>query len=50
MFRMINRSNRLTNGSNLSIRLPTHSTSLSASHIYLSTGSTRSTICQSFYN
>ena len=49
MFRLITRSTRLTNGSNLSTRLPTCSTRLSAS-IYLSTRSTRSNPYRSFYN
>ena len=43
------RSTLLTNGSNLSTRLPTRSTRLSAS-IYLSTRSTRSNLCRSLYN
>ena len=50
MLCLITRGTRLTNGSNLSTRLPTRSGRPSASNIYLSTRSTRSTLCQSFYN
>ena len=50
MLHLIICSTRLINGSNLSTQLPTRSTCLSTSNIYLSTGTPRSTICWSFCN